>query len=48
MFGTWQRKLFFVRHKNRPEMTFDDVSSAADQEFEMHSDNTGALEYVTK
>jgi len=29
-------------------MTFDDVGSEADQEFEMHSDNTGALEYVTK
>jgi len=37
-----------VRYKNRPEMTFDDVGSAADQEFEMHSDSTGALEYVTK
>jgi len=29
-------------------MTFDDVGSTADQEFEMHSDSTGALEYVTK
>jgi len=37
-----------VRYKNRPEMTFDDVGCTADQEFEMHSDSTGALEYVTK
>jgi len=29
-------------------MTFDDAGCAADQEFEMHSDHTGALEYVTK
>jgi len=29
-------------------MTFDDAGSEADQEFEMHSDNSGSLEYVTK
>ena len=36
------------RYKNRPEMTFDDAGCEPDQEFEMHSDSTGALEYVTK
>jgi len=36
------------RYKNRPEMTFDDAGCEADQEFEMHSDTTGSLEYVTK
>jgi len=29
-------------------MTFDDVASEADQQFEMHMDTTGSLEYVTK
>jgi hypothetical protein len=35
-------------YKNRPEMTFDDSSSEADQEFEMQPDSVGTLEYVTK
>ncbi|EFA03260.1 PITH domain-containing protein CG6153 [Tribolium castaneum] len=34
--------------KNRPRMTFDDVSAVADQEFQLHVDNTGLLEYATK
>jgi hypothetical protein len=34
--------------KNRPSMTFDDVTAAADQEFQLHVDNLGTLEYATK
>ncbi|CAH1183690.1 unnamed protein product [Phaedon cochleariae] len=34
--------------KNRPSMTFDDVSAAADQEFDLAKDKTGAVEYSTK
>ncbi|KAK9687249.1 PITH domain [Popillia japonica] len=34
--------------KNRPHMTFDDVASAPDQEFDLHVDPTGSLEYSTK
>ena len=29
-------------------MTFDDAESKADQEFELHPDSTGTLEYPTK
>lgn len=29
-------------------MTFDDVSAPVDQEFDLHPDNTGTLEYSTK
>lgn len=29
-------------------MTFDDVGMAADQEFELHPDPSGTLEYTTK
>ncbi|KAF2884795.1 hypothetical protein ILUMI_21402 [Ignelater luminosus] len=35
-------------YKNRPHMTFDDVTVAADQEFELHTDLSGTLEYSTK
>jgi hypothetical protein len=38
----------FYRYKNRPHMTFDDVGAPAEQEFDLHHDNTGALEYSTK
>lgn len=41
------KKVFF-RFKNRPGMTFDDVSVTADQEFQLHVDNLGTLEYSTK
>ncbi|RZC37413.1 PITH domain-containing protein CG6153, partial [Asbolus verrucosus] len=34
--------------KNRPAMTFDDATSVADQEFQLHIDNLGTLEYATK
>lgn len=34
--------------KNREKMTFDDVSLAADQEFNLEKDPTGTLEYNTK
>ncbi|ESO88283.1 hypothetical protein LOTGIDRAFT_204391 [Lottia gigantea] len=34
--------------KNRPKMTFDDSSAEADQEFELHPDPEGVLEYSTK
>ncbi|GLV46182.1 uncharacterized protein CBL_02899 [Carabus blaptoides fortunei] len=34
--------------KNRPHMTFDDVAIAADQEFELTSNQTGTTEYSTK
>lgn len=34
--------------KNRPRMTFDDVTVPADQEFEMQPDINGSLEYSTK
>ncbi|XP_014672731.1 PREDICTED: PITH domain-containing protein CG6153-like, partial [Priapulus caudatus] len=35
-------------YKNRPHMTFDDVTVAPDQEFEMQPDYEGVLEYATK
>ncbi|KAK9872297.1 hypothetical protein WA026_017099 [Henosepilachna vigintioctopunctata] len=35
-------------YKNRPSMTFDDVSSLPDQEFALHQDSSGSLEYATK
>ncbi|XP_044752305.1 PITH domain-containing protein GA19395 [Coccinella septempunctata] len=34
--------------KNRPSMTFDDVSIPPDQEFVLHHDTQGSLEYATK
>ncbi|UYV68802.1 PITHD1 [Cordylochernes scorpioides] len=34
--------------KNRPKLTFDDAQGCCDQEFELHPDNTGTLEYNTK
>ncbi|XP_044266130.1 PITH domain-containing protein CG6153 [Tribolium madens] len=34
--------------KNRPGMTFDDVNAVPDQEFQLHIDNSGLLEYATK
>lgn len=34
--------------KNREHMTFDDVGLAADQEFDLHPDPSGTLEYTTK
>lgn len=34
--------------KNRESMTFDDVSTEADQEFEMQKDPEGLMEYSTK
>jgi hypothetical protein len=38
----------YYRYKNRPHMTFDDVGALEDQEFDLHPDNTGTLEYSTK
>ncbi|KAH9424675.1 PITH domain-containing protein 1 [Dermatophagoides pteronyssinus] len=35
-------------YKNRPDMSFDDVSVEADQEFEIMQDQTGTLEYPLK
>lgn len=34
--------------KNRPKMSFDDVSAAADQEFELTRDGDGSAEYPIK
>lgn len=34
--------------KNRPAMTFDDVGAPPEQEFELHHDNVGSIEYATK
>ncbi|XP_076035012.1 PITH domain-containing protein GA19395 [Oratosquilla oratoria] len=34
--------------KNRPHMTFDDTGVKAEQEFELHPDPSGTLEYGTK
>ncbi|XP_046326654.1 PITH domain-containing protein 1-like [Haliotis cracherodii] len=34
--------------KNRPGMTFDDVNIEAEQEYELHPDPEGMLEYATK
>nr|CAD7196894.1 unnamed protein product [Timema douglasi]CAD7571577.1 unnamed protein product [Timema californicum] len=34
--------------KNRPHMTFDDVNANPEQEFELHPDTTGSLEYPVK
>ncbi|XP_066902338.1 PITH domain-containing protein CG6153 [Halyomorpha halys] len=34
-------------YKNRPYMTFDDTSISPDQEFDLHPDNAGTLEYST-
>lgn len=39
-----QVKLF----KNRPKMTFDDVTAKCDQEFELEKDLTGSIEYNTQ
>ncbi|XP_075214576.1 PITH domain-containing protein CG6153 isoform X3 [Lycorma delicatula] len=39
--------LFNIPFKNRPHMTFDDVALAPEQEFELHADDTGTLEYST-
>ena len=36
------------RFKNKPSMTFDDTGMAAEQEFELHPDPEGVLEYNTK
>lgn len=38
----------FFRFKNRPKMTFDEVSSKPDQEFELTKDVNGIVEYSTK
>lgn len=38
----------FFRFKNRTKMTFDDVSSKPDQEFELTKDVNGIIEYSTK
>lgn len=35
-------------YKNRPNMSFDDVSIEPDQEFELNKDVDGTLEYPTK
>eukprot|EP00794_Sanderia_malayensis_P004622 gene4622-5229_t len=35
-------------YKNRPRMSFDDTSATPDQEFELHPDYKGELEYTTK
>lgn len=35
-------------YKNRPHMSFDDAAALADQEFELHPDENGTLEYSTK
>ena len=37
-----------VRYKNRPNMSFDDVGSEADQQFDLQPDHSGVLEYRTK
>ncbi|BET02691.1 unnamed protein product [Nesidiocoris tenuis] len=34
-------------YKNRPKMTFDDTTAPADQEFDLHPDTTGTIEYST-
>lgn len=34
--------------KNRPKLTFDDVSVHADQEFDLQPDHNGVLEYFPK
>uniref|UniRef100_A0A069DQI4 Putative thioredoxin-like protein n=2 Tax=Triatominae TaxID=70999 RepID=A0A069DQI4_9HEMI len=34
-------------YKNRPRMTFDDTGLIPDQEFDLHPDTTGTLEYST-
>jgi len=38
----------YFSYKNRPMMTFDDIGCDADQEFELHPDPSGVLEYATK
>jgi len=35
-------------YKNRPNMSFDDVSVEPDQEFELNKDSDGTLEYPTR
>lgn len=35
-------------YKNRPKMTFDDVSAIPDQYFELEKDLTGSIEYNTQ
>lgn len=41
-------KKLCCRFKNRPHMTFDDASASPDQEFELHRDTNGTIEYSTK
>ncbi|GLG95759.1 PITH domain-containing protein [Gryllus bimaculatus] len=49
VFKAWEERLNFEKvYKNRPHMTFDDTSIAPDQEFDLHPDNNGTLEYATK
>lgn len=36
------------RYKNRPNMTFDDISIEPDQVFELQKDSEGVLEYAPK
>ena len=38
----------FLRFKNKPNMTFDDVSMEPDQIFELQKDSQGVLEYSPK
>ncbi|XP_076319077.1 PITH domain-containing protein GA19395 isoform X2 [Tachypleus tridentatus] len=40
--------LFNIPFKNRPHLSFDNVSSEAHQEFELHPDPSGTIEYSTK
>lgn len=51
MFYVYMRlkfRLLFYSYKNRPKMTFDEADGHPDQEFELHRDPTGVLEYSTK
>lgn len=39
---------YCCRFKNKPNLTFDDVTMEPDQVFELHRDSQGNLEYSPK
>lgn len=39
---------YSFRFKNKPNLTFDDVTMEPDQVFELHRDSQGELEYAPK
>lgn len=42
------KQIFFFRFKNKPNLTFDDVSIEPDQTFDLQKDCEGVIEYNPK